>query len=570
MSTVEETPLLQVDDLQVTFQMPAGPITAVDGASFDVRPGQILGIVGESGSGKSVTSRAIMRMVRAPGRVTRGRIRFRGDDLLTISEKEMQGVRGTRIAMIFQDPQSALNPVLRVKDQVAEAMRIHGLGSKDAERRTIELLTQVGIPKPQEAAEKYPHQFSGGMRQRVVIAIALANKPDVLIADEPTTALDVTVQAQILKLIRGLRDELGIGVIFITHDMGVVAELCDDVVVMYHGSVVERGPVRQVLTSPREKYTIDLMAAIPKMHTPVLEIRDLRTDLNTQRKSLFRKPTPFFAVNGVSLHVDEGETLALVGESGCGKSTLSRTVVGINAPTEGEILLDGRPIGDMTLHEQRRVARSVQYVFQDPYSSLNPRRTAGQSLEEALSIVGVPKRELRRRSEELMDRVSLPAEYLDRYPYAFSGGQRQRIGIARALASDPRMLILDEPVSALDVSIQAQILDLLTELQRESNLAYLFISHDLAVVREISHRVAVMYKGRIVEQGTTAEVFGNPQTRQHGERNYADDNARRETREDDGHERRSHGTCASTRQGAQARDPRSGHEPVRDEGVQQG
>jgi ABC-type glutathione transport system ATPase component len=246
-------------------------------------------------------------------------------------------------------------------------------------------------------------------------------------------------------------------------------------------------------------------------HTPVLEIRDLRTDLNTQRKSLFRKPTPFFAVNGVSLHVDEGETLALVGESGCGKSTLSRTVVGINAPTEGEILLDGRPIGDMTLHEQRRVARSVQYVFQDPYSSLNPRRTAGQSLEEALSIVGVPKRELRRRSEELMDRVSLPAEYLDRYPYAFSGGQRQRIGIARALASDPRMLILDEPVSALDVSIQAQILDLLTELQRESNLAYLFISHDLAVVREISHRVAVMYKGRIVEQGTTAEVFGNPQ-----------------------------------------------------------
>jgi ABC-type glutathione transport system ATPase component len=361
------------------------------------------------------------------------------------------------------------------------------------------------------------------MRQRVVIAIALANKPDVLIADEPTTALDVTVQAQILKLIRGLRDELGIGVIFITHDMGVVAELCDDVVVMYHGSVVERGPVRQVLTSPREKYTIDLMAAIPKMdsplredaprpqHTPVLEIRDLRTDLNTQRKSLFRKPTPFFAVNGVSLHVDEGETLALVGESGCGKSTLSRTVVGINAPTEGEILLDGRPIGDMTLHEQRRVARSVQYVFQDPYSSLNPRRTAGQSLEEALSIVGVPKRELRRRSEELMDRVSLPAEYLDRYPYAFSGGQRQRIGIARALASDPRMLILDEPVSALDVSIQAQILDLLTELQRESNLAYLFISHDLAVVREISHRVAVMYKGRIVEQGTTAEVFGNPQ-----------------------------------------------------------
>ncbi|GAB3616152.1 ABC transporter ATP-binding protein [Okibacterium endophyticum] len=522
-TTADTQPLLRVTDLEVTFDLPDGPLKAVDGVSFDVRPGQILGIVGESGSGKSVSSRAVMRMLRHPGHVTAGRIELRGRDLTDLTEKEMLSVRGNQIAMIFQDPQAALNPVMRIGDQITEALRIHGVDGRLAATRSVELLGQVGIPSPEQAAEKFPHQFSGGMRQRVVIAIALANNPSLLIADEPTTALDVTIQAQILDLLRSLRDELGVAILFITHDMGVVAELCDDVVVMYQGKIVERGDVRTVLSSPRDPYTIRLMDAIPRMDAPlredapvtvdhpVLEVRALKTDVNTQRTSLFRKPTPVFAVNGVSLHVDAGETLALVGESGCGKSTLSRTIVGINEPAEGEILVDGRSIHDLSSEERRGVTRSVQYVFQDPYSSLNPRRTAGQSLDEALRVAGVPRRDIRRRSIELLERVSLGPEYLDRYPWAFSGGQRQRIGIARALASSPRLLILDEPVSALDVSIQAQILTLLTRLQEEDDLAYLFISHDLAVVREISHRVAVMYKGEIVEHGTTEQIFGDAQ-----------------------------------------------------------
>ncbi|WP_368498184.1 ABC transporter ATP-binding protein [Herbiconiux sp. A18JL235] len=515
-------PLLRVTDLHVTFDLPSGPVVAVDGVSFDLRPGQILGIVGESGSGKSVTSRAVMRMLRHPGRVTGGAIELRGRDLTELSEKEMLAVRGEQIAMIFQDPQAALNPVMRIKDQIVEALRIHGVDGRTAGERAVELLDKVGIPNPVEAASKFPHQFSGGMRQRVVIAIALANNPSVLIADEPTTALDVTIQAQILDLLRDLRDELGIAILFITHDMGVVAELCDDVVVMYRGRIVERGDVRSVLTRPQDPYTVRLMDAIPKMDAPlrhdapvdrprVLEVRELKTNVNTHRTSLFRSPQPFFAVNGVSLHVDAGETLALVGESGCGKSTLSRTIVGIYEPAEGVIEVDGRSIHGISGQERRGVARAVQYVFQDPYSSLNPRRTAGQSLAEALSVAGVPSRDLRDRSVELLERVSLGPEYLDRYPWAFSGGQRQRIGIARALASDPRLLILDEPVSALDVSIQEQILALLRQLQEADDLAYLFISHDLAVVREISHRVAVMFKGQIVEHGTTEQIFGDPQ-----------------------------------------------------------
>jgi len=513
--------ILRVQDLRVTFDLPGGPLTAVDGVSFELAAGQILGIVGESGSGKSVTSKSLMRMLRHPGRVAGGSIELRGRDLLALSEKQMLDVRGKEIAMIFQDPQAALNPVMRIKDQIVEAMRIHGVDRERAQRRAIELLEKVGIPNPAEAAEKFPHQFSGGMRQRVVIAIALANEPSVLIADEPTTALDVTIQAQILDLLRRLRDDLGIAIVFITHDMGVVAEICNDVVVMYKGRIVERGPVRQVLSAPRDPYTVSLMSAIPKMdaplredhpstdHNSVLEVRDLRVNLNTRRR-LFRAAKPFYAVDGVSLKVHAGETLALVGESGCGKSTLSRTVVGVNEPEAGEILVGGVTTTAMNAEQRKAMTRAIQYVFQDPYSSLNPRRTAGQSLEEALTIAGVPRREVRDRSVELLQRVSLGPEYLDRYPYAFSGGQRQRIGIARALASDPALLILDEPVSALDVSIQAQILDLLRQLQKTYGLAYLFISHDLAVVREISHRVAVMRGGRIVETGTTEQVYGAP------------------------------------------------------------
>ncbi|WP_163544715.1 ABC transporter ATP-binding protein [Occultella kanbiaonis] len=517
-----QRPLLRVKDLRVTFDLPTGPLQAVREVSFDLRPGQILGVVGESGSGKSVTSRAIMRMLRRPGRISAGSIELEGDDILRMSPVQIREVRGTRVAMIFQDPQAALNPVVRVKHQVMEALLVHGSPRAAAESRAIDLLRKVGIPDPVNAAEKYPHQFSGGMRQRVVIAIALANEPGVLIADEPTTALDVTIQAQILSLLRSLRDELKIAILFITHDMGVVAELCDDVVVMYQGEIVESGNVRDVLSRPQHPYTVRLMDAVPRMDAPlrndapvhdeppVLEVRNLRTNVNSRRTSLFRRPTPFYAVDDVSLHVNAGETLALVGESGCGKSTLSRTIVGISEAESGQILIDGDRRA-VTGPEHIDQVRAVQYVFQDPFSSLNPRRTAGQSLEEALKCAGCPPRDLRRRSIELLERVSLGEEHLDRYPWAFSGGQRQRIGIARALASDPRMLILDEPVSALDVSIQAQILQLLRHLQEEYGMAYLFISHDLAVVREISHRVAVMFKGKIVEQGTTGSIFDHPE-----------------------------------------------------------
>ncbi|MEW9870819.1 ABC transporter ATP-binding protein [Arthrobacter sp. HS15c] len=518
----DSKPILSVKNLVVNFPTPAGVIKAVDDVSFDLKPGQILGIVGESGSGKSVTSRSIMRMVHVPGNIDGGTIEMKGRNLLDISEDEMQKVRGREIAMIFQDPQAALNPMMRIGTQIDEALMIHGKNQKEARARTLELLGQVGIPDPEDSAERYPHQFSGGMRQRVVIAIALANNPSVLIADEPTTALDVTIQAQILELIRRLRDELGIAILFITHDMGVVAELCDDVLVMYHGKAVERGPVEEILLRPQDPYTISLLNAVPRIDSPLrpappaapaptLVVKDLRTDVNIGRSGLFAKHTPFFAVNGVSLSVSRGETVGLVGESGCGKSTLSRTIVGITKPYSGMIQVNGKDVTAMHAEDRKNTARAIQYVFQDPFSSLNPRRTAGQSLEEALRIAGVPREQVRERSAELMERVGLGRQFLDRYPHAFSGGQRQRVGIARALAAEPELLILDEPVSALDVSVQAQILELLERLQDELGLGYLFISHDLSVVRNISHRVAVMFKGQLVEEGTAAEVFDSPQ-----------------------------------------------------------
>ena len=518
-STTE--PLLKVRDLVTTFTTPKETVRAVDGISFDIRAGQIVGIVGESGSGKSVTARSIMRMVRSPGRIDSGSIELNGMNVLDLSEAEMRRVRGREVAMIFQDPQSTLNPVITIGKQIEEALRIHQVAKADARSRSIELLTQVGIPDPELAVHRYQHEFSGGMRQRVVIAIALANNPSLLIADEPTTALDVTIQAQILQLLRRLRDDLSIAIVLITHDMGVVAEICDDMLVMYKGSIVERGEVRQVLDAPEHPYTQKLMKAVPKMDAPlrrasshdshpVLEVSELRTDVMSGVRGLFRKKAAFYAVDGVSLQVHRGETLALVGESGCGKSTLSRTIVGIHRPASGRILIKGQDVTEPTPANRRAVIAGVQYVFQDPYSSLNPRRTAGQSIEEALREAGVLPREVPDRAVELFEQVGLPPGYLERYPFAFSGGQRQRIGIARALAGRADALILDEPVSALDVSIQAEILDLLTGLQEKLGLGYLFISHDLAVVREISHRVAVMYRGRIVEMGSAAEVFNNP------------------------------------------------------------
>jgi peptide/nickel transport system ATP-binding protein len=568
--------LLEVRGLRTEFVTDAGVVRAVNDVSITVPRGKVVGVVGESGSGKSVTARSILRMVNPPGRIVAGELLFDGRDLLTLSEKDMLGIRGSEIAMVFQDPQSALNPVMTVGDQIAEALTVHGVGKRAARARALDLLGQVGIPDAARRIDDYPHQFSGGMRQRVVIAIALAGEPSLLIADEPTTALDVTIQAQILRLLGRLRDELGIAVLMITHDMGVVAETCDDVVVMYGGRVVEQGPVDIVFKRQEHPYTADLLKAMPRLDagdrsrlpaipgappdpaalpagcafhprcrlaedrcrteipvlvtgasqhaaacwvtqggaaippldpvatqahgraetggTPLLEVEDLRVDVASERRGLFHKPEPVYAVDGVSLSVAGGETLGLVGESGCGKSTLARTVVGINSPTSGAI----------------RVDTGVQYVFQDPYASLNPRRTIRQSIDEALEMRGVPRAERGAEASELMRRVGLGEGHLDRYPHAFSGGQRQRVGIARALAVQPKVLILDEPVSALDVSIQAQIINLLEELRDDLGLGYLFIAHDLSVVRHLSDRVAVMYLGRIVETGPVEAVYSTP------------------------------------------------------------
>ena len=586
-----DEPVLSVRDLAVTFPTKEGLVHAVNGVSYQVRQRTILGIVGESGSGKSVTARAIMRMLREPGRIDHGSVLLGGRDLLAEPESTMRRMRGTDIAMVFQDPQAALNPVMRVGDQIAEALRVHGAPRAEARSRALELLTQVGIPDVQRTIDQYPHEFSGGMRQRVVIAIALANKPRLLIADEPTTALDVTIQAQILRLLVRLRDELGIAILMITHDMGVVAELCDDMIVMYGGRVVEAGPVAKVFQEPAHPYTTALLRAVPRtdrkngtlsaipgappnpadlppgcafhprcplavarcrtesppllrirpeQHSacwvsqagdhvsvlptgskrtrpaidhdaaPVLAVERLRTNVNAHR-ALFGRTTPVYAVNDVSLQVRAGETLGLVGESGCGKSTLSRTIVGINRAAAGRILVDGQDVTRMGAAERRLVTGAVQYVFQDPYASLNPRRTVGQALDEALEVAGVTGPAARARSSELLERVGLDRRALERYPHMFSGGQRQRVGIARALAAEPKLLICDEPVSALDVSVQAQIINLLEDLRDDLGLGYLFIAHDLSVVRHISDRVAVMYLGRIVESGTSAQVYADPQ-----------------------------------------------------------
>jgi peptide/nickel transport system ATP-binding protein len=584
--------LLRVRGLRTEFATAGGTVRAVNDVSLTVRRGTVLGVVGESGSGKSVTARSIMRMVPEPGRIVAGEILFDGRDLRGLSEEEMRRIRGSEIAMVFQDPQSALNPVMTVGDQIAEALIVHGWRKRAARARALELLEQVGIPDAAQRIGDYPHQFSGGMRQRVVIAVALAGSPSLLIADEPTTALDVTIQAQILRLLGRLRDELGIAVLMITHDMGVVAETCDDVIVMYGGRVVEQGPVEIVFARQEHPYTADLLKAMPRMDavdgsrlpaipgappdpaalpdgcafhprcrlvqdhcyteipelvprasgqaaacwvtergapipaievdvpadgrraaepTPLLSIEDLRVNVASDRRALFGRPDPVYAVDGVSLSVAAGETLGLVGESGCGKSTLARTVVGINRPSAGTIRVGPDGVDAVTPGGAQVLRSTVQYVFQDPYAALNPRRTVRQSLDEALEMRGVPRAERAAEAGELMRRVGLSDGHLDRYPHAFSGGQRQRIGIARALAVEPRVLICDEPVSALDVSIQAQIINLLESLRDHLGLGYLFIAHDLSVVRHLSDRVAVMYLGKIVETGPVEAVYSAPQ-----------------------------------------------------------
>ncbi len=514
-------PLLSVRDLAVGF----GGDPVVRDVGFDLQAGETLAIVGESGSGKTVTALSINRLVdHAGGRIVAGRMAFRRQDgteidLAQASQHTMRRIRGAEIGMIFQEPMTSLNPVQQVGYQVAESFLLHqGLSTRDAMRKAREALDRVRIPDAERRMRDYPHQLSGGMRQRVMIAMALACQPRLLIADEPTTALDVTIQAQIMALLAQLRDEIGMSVLFITHDMGLVAEIADRVLVMRQGNVVESGDLDTVFDQPSHPYTRDLLEAVPHFRSgqavrdtpadaepaPVLTVRDLSVRYPVRAGLLRRVVGVVGAVDGADLELAAGETLAIVGESGSGKSTIARAILGLAPPFRGAISL---PVAT----DDQGAPRRAQMVFQDPFASLNPRLTVHSLLAEPVIATGVPIDEaVMGRMSGLLERVGLPKDSLERYPHQFSGGERQRLCIARALMTDPTIVILDEAVSALDVSVQAQVLDLLMELQVERGLAYLFISHDMAVVERIAHRVAVMLAGRIVEYGSAAKVLGRP------------------------------------------------------------
>jgi glutathione transport system ATP-binding protein len=552
----QDQALLSVRSLSVEFGTGSGAFKAVKDISFDVQPGRTLAVVGESGSGKSVTSLAIMRLTDyTGGRITGGQVLFRPDggeaiDLVKASDSNLRQIRGNDIAMIFQEPMTSLNPVFTIGNQISETLILHqGLNGRDARLRAKELLQKVRLPDADKLLDRYPHQLSGGMRQRVMIAMALACNPKLLIADEPTTALDVTIQAQILHIIRDLQQEMGTAVIFITHDMGVVAEMADDVVVMWKGEKVEQAPVRDIFAAPQHPYTRALLSAVPRLGSlkgqpfpkrtpvmvmdggvakpvggtheqntadytkPILQVEKLTTRFDVGKTFFGRVTHRVHAVEAVNFDIYPGETLALVGESGSGKSTIGRTLQQLVEPTGGTVRFDGRDMATMSQGERRRLRQEIQYIFQDPFASLDPRHTAGYSVAEPIIVHGlIPDRKAReRRVHELLEQVGLQPQHAKRYPHEFSGGQRQRICIARALASNPKLVIADESVSALDVSIQAQIVNLLMELQEKRRLSYLFITHDMAVVERISHRVAVMYLGQIVELGPRQAIFENPQ-----------------------------------------------------------
>ncbi|MFN3688799.1 dipeptide ABC transporter ATP-binding protein [Salinarimonas sp.] len=516
-------PLLSVRDLAIAF----GETQAVDGLSFDVPAGETVALVGESGSGKSASALAIMRLVeREGGRITRGSLSMGGPapiDLATLDERAMRRVRGNRIAMVFQEPMTALNPVMPLGHQVAEVLRLHqGLDAARARAAARDALDRVRIPDAARRLDQYPHELSGGLRQRVMIAIALACRPELLIADEPTTALDVTTQAEILALIRTLQAELGMSVLFITHDMGVVADIAERVVVLRRGRMEEAGRVTDVFAAPRSDYGRMLLAAAPRLGAgappplerrgePVIEARDLVVRYPVRRGFMPGSARDHHAVNGVSLCVHRGETLGLVGESGCGKSTVARALLRLVEPASGSIRLLGEDVTRLAGAALRDRRRHAQMVFQDPFASLNPRLPIVDLVTEPAdihgSLTGDERRDLART---LLERVGLDANAIDRYPHQFSGGQRQRICIARALSVRPALIVADEPVSALDVSVARQVTDLVARLQAEEGLAFLFISHDLAVVERVSHRVAVMYAGQIVETGPTADVLHDP------------------------------------------------------------
>ncbi len=548
--------ILRVENLSVEFKTDEGTIHAVKNVSFSIPRGKTVGLVGESGSGKSVSSLAIMRLIpNPPGKITSGKILLEGQDLLKLSEGQMRQVRGNRISMIFQEPMTSLNPVFTVGDQICETLILHQkLDKKAAMAKAEDLLTQVGIPNPKQRIGSYPHEMSGGQRQRVMIAMAIACEPELLIADEPTTALDVTIQKQILELLAALQKKYKMSILFITHDLGVIADIADEVVVMYRGDIVENETSQALFANPKHPYTKGLLACRPHLdrnprrlpvvsdfmtadgverpfdmstltkakvtrtsgeqaNPVVLEIKNLKKYFPLKKGFLGGVKDWVKAVDDVSLQVRRGRTLGLVGESGCGKTTLGRTVLRLIEPTEGVISYNGTDITKLDKEAMRNMRRKMQIIFQDPYASLNPRMTIGAALTEPMVIhnLGTNKRERLDMAATLMKRVGLDPIMLNRYPHEFSGGQRQRICIARALAVRPEFIICDESVSALDVSIQAQILNLLLDLQEEFNLTYVFISHDLAVVKFISDEIAVMYNGKVVEKNDAISIYENPQ-----------------------------------------------------------
>ncbi|NLH81709.1 MAG: ABC transporter ATP-binding protein [Phyllobacteriaceae bacterium] len=515
-------PILHIENLAIELPAGADRLFAAEGVSFEIFPGETVAIVGESGSGKSMSANAVMGLLPPGTRVAQGLATLEGVDLFRLDEAGLRAIRGRRIGMIFQEPMTALDPLMRVGEQIAEVFEAHGVFTPAERRaRALELLTEVGLPEPERAIHAYPFQLSGGQRQRVMIAMALALEPVLLIADEPTTALDVTTQAQILKLIADLQAKHGTAVMFITHDFGVVADIADRVVVMRQGKVVETGAAADVLGNPQHDYTKALIAAIPTGRREageaaaagerriVLEVENL-TKTYTSAGGFFRPPRVVHAVKGVTFDLARGETLGVVGESGSGKSSLGRCLVRLIEPEAGSIRIDGAETMGQSAGEMRLWRRRMQMVFQDPYGSLNPRTRVGRIIAEGPIAAGVPVKQALAEAADLLAMVGLDAAAVDRFPHEFSGGQRQRIGIARALALKPEIIIADEAVSALDVSIQAQVLRLLADLKTRLDLALVFITHDLRVAATICDRIAVMRKGEIVEMGPVAQVFGDP------------------------------------------------------------
>jgi len=508
--------------------------------SFQVERGETLALVGESGSGKSMTALSIARLLPPAARVSAGEIKLSGRDLMQISEREMRDVRGSKIAMIFQEPMNSLNPVLTIGDQIAECVRRHQSVTRSAARQqSIELLAAVGLPAPQRNIDEYPHQLSGGMRQRVMVAIALAAQPDLLIADEPTTALDVTIQAQVLDLLKDLQSQFNMGLLFITHDLAVVKQTADRIAVMHQGELVEHGTNEAFFASPKHAYSRALLAAIPTAQKrlqrdleqdakrvsavaqpeaedaagPILSVRNLQVHFPI-RGGVFRRAVDYVrAVDDVSFDLHAGKTLALVGESGCGKTTVGKAILQLLKSNQGSVQFQQRDLQTLVNEDLRKIRQDLQIVFQDPYSSLNPRMLVGDILEEGMTALAVLKttQDRKRKIKLLLDQVGLPADSVLRYPHEFSGGQRQRISIARALAVEPKLIVCDEPTSALDVSVQAQVLNLLIDLQEELGMSYLFITHDMAVVSYLADEVAVMHQGQIVEQGPTEQILLQPQ-----------------------------------------------------------